>query len=77
MIYQDSLCAHLDAGDDYDLIDGASSNTRIDYLVGYLADKAAVFADANDKLVEAKNMAAGGPDQKRHGHGHGQRSKAK
>ena len=74
MIYQDSLCAHLDASDEYILIDGASSNTRIDYLVGYLADKAAVFADANDKLVEAKNLASGGSDQKRT---HGQRNKTK
>lgn len=66
MIYQESLLAHLDAADEFIIIDGSSSNTRVDYLVGYLADKAVVFADANDKLVEAKNLATGGfPEQKR------------
>ena len=66
MIHQESLLAHLDAADEFIIIDGSSSNTRVDYLVGYLADKAVVFADANDKLVEAKNLATGGfPEQKR------------
>lgn len=61
MISQDHLVATFDANDEFILLDSSSTtaNTRLEYLLNYFADKSSVFADANDKLVEAKNLASG------------------
>ncbi|KAJ3336372.1 Translation initiation factor 3 subunit c [Kappamyces sp. JEL0680] len=68
MIYQEQLVASLDAAEEFVILDHSSTGTnitRMEYLAGFFADKIAVFADANDKLVEAKNVATGNTDPTR------------
>ena len=62
MIFHEELLASLDAKEETVILDRhapGSNMTKMEYLATYYAEKISILADANDKLVEAKNLAAG------------------
>jgi hypothetical protein len=62
MIFHEELLASLDSKEENVILDRqapGSNMTKMEYLSSYYAEKISILADANDKLVEAKNLAAG------------------
>lgn len=67
MIYQEHLLASLDGSQQNVILNRqsthASNVTKMEHLAGYYSEKISILSDANDKLIEAKNQAAGVVDQ--------------